>query len=45
MKKLNDYINSYENSFLQSAKIDNETIRKLKTLYELILKNCSWNEG
>jgi D-sedoheptulose 7-phosphate isomerase len=38
MKKLNDYINRYENSFLQSAKIDDETIRKLKTLYELILK-------
>ena len=38
MKKLNDFISTYENSFIESGKINDEILRKLKFLYKLSLK-------
>ena len=39
MKKLNDFISTYENSFIESGKINDEILRKLKFLYKLSFKN------
>tara|TARA_B110000503_G_scaffold25642_1_gene40493 strand:- start:1227 stop:1826 length:600 start_codon:yes stop_codon:yes gene_type:complete len=38
MKKINDFISAYENSFIESGKINDEILRKLKFLYKLSLK-------
>jgi len=38
MKKINDFISMYENSFFESARISDEILKKLNTLLKLSLK-------
>jgi D-sedoheptulose 7-phosphate isomerase len=38
MKKINEFIRLYENSFFESAKISDEMLKKFNLLYKLILK-------
>ena len=38
MKKINEFIKLYENSFFESAKISDEMLKKFNLLYKLILK-------